>query len=250
MLEMRQNTAPGGDAPVSPELGFRACAIVPALDAARTIGGVLDDLARELAGLRAFVIDDGSRDATAEIARARGATVLVHPRNLGKGAALMRGLVEARALGFDVAVTVDADGQHPARSAREVLLAHRDRRALVLGTRDLDGAGAPRANRFSNGVSNFFLSRFARRPLTDTQCGLRRYPIPETLALGARAHGYAFEAEVLLRAARTGLPIVELPVRVVYPREDERATHFDSVRDPARIVAVVLRTLAELRGLR
>jgi hypothetical protein len=233
-----------------PELPFRACIIVPALDARATLGAVLDDLARALPELdRAafFVIDDGSRDDTGEIARARGVQVVRHEVNRGKGAALVSGMRAARERGFPVALTVDADGQHPASSAREVLLADASPRALVLGVRDLAGAGAPRANRFSNAISNFFLSRFARRRLADTQCGLRRYPIDETLALGARATGYAFEAEVLLRAARAGLPICERPIRVVYPPDRERDTHFDSVRDPARIIAAVLRALRDTR---
>jgi hypothetical protein len=143
-------------------------------------------------------------------------------------------------------LTVDADGQHPATSAREILCADAPPEALVLAVRDLAREGAPRANRFSNTISNFFLSRFARRPLADTQCGLRRYPVEATLALDARANGYAFEAEVLLRAARRGVPIHEKAVHVVYPPERERRTHFDSVRDPARIIACVLMTLREL----
>jgi glycosyltransferase involved in cell wall biosynthesis len=225
----------------------RTCVLVPAFQAEATLPAVLADLAAELANIPVFVVDDGSTDGTAEVARAAGATVLRHAKNLGKGAALTTGLRAAQEGGFAVAVSVDADGQHPAAEARAVLFADDDPRALVLGVRDLAAANAPRANRFSNGISNHFLSRFARMPLRDTQCGLRRYPVNETLALGAHARGYAFEAEALLFAARTGLRIVEVPVRVVYPAEGLRTTHFDSVRDPMRIIAVVLRTLARLR---
>ncbi len=227
----------------------QACVIVPAFQARATLPAVLADLADALPNIPVFVVDDGSTDGTAEAAREAGAKVLAHAVNRGKGAALATGLRAAHAHGYRMAVSVDADGQHPAAEARAVLFADDDPGALVLGVRDLGHAGAPRANRFSNGISNHFLSRFARRPLLDTQCGLRRYPVESTLALDARAHGYAFEAEALLLAARTGVRIVELPVRVVYPDERERTTHFDSVRDPARIIYVVLRTLARL-GLR
>jgi glycosyltransferase involved in cell wall biosynthesis len=226
------------------ERPWKASVVVPAFDAERTIGGVLLDLRREL-GEPILVVDDGSRDGTAEAARAGGAEVVRHARNRGKGAAIATGLREARQRGADVVLTVDADGQHPASSAREVLFASPDPHALVLGVRDLAGEGAPRANRFSNGISNYFLSIFARQPLADTQCGLRRYPVNETLALGARAEGYAFEAEVLLRAARRGLPIVQRGVHVVYPPEKERVTHFHSVKDPIRIIFTVLRTMRE-----
>jgi glycosyltransferase involved in cell wall biosynthesis len=226
----------------------RACAIVPAFCAERTIAGVLVELRAEL-GLPVIVVDDGSTDGTAVTARAAGARVIAHASNRGKGRALRTALAAAHADGFEVAVSVDADGQHPARSARRVLEAAReqDPGALVLGVRDLAAAGAPAANQWSNGVSNYWLSLFLRRAMRDTQCGLRRYPIARTLALGARADGYAFEAEVLLRAAHAGVPIVEQPIDVVYPPESERVSHFDPVRDPARIVVTVLRTLAELR---
>ena len=106
------------------------------------------------------------------------------------------------------------------------------------------------AYRFSNGASNFFLSLFSGRSLSDTQCGLRRYPIADTLALRTRASGYAFEAEVILRSLAAGIPLVEHPVSVVYPPEHERVTHFDSVKDPARIVIAVVRTLYDLRQRR
>ncbi|WP_437631901.1 glycosyltransferase family 2 protein [Sorangium sp. So ce854] len=230
---------------------MRICAIIPAYQAERNVGDVAREALRidGLAGA-VFVVDDGSTDRTAERARATGATVLSHPENLGKGAALRTGMELALASGFDVAVTIDADGQHPPEEARRLIEADADPEALVLGIRDLVAAGAPRANQISNRISNFFLSLFAGRPFADTQCGLRRYPLRRTLSLGARDEGYAFEAEVLLRAVAAGARIVEVPIRVIYPPEDERLTHFDSVRDPARIVRRVVATLALTRGLR
>jgi glycosyltransferase involved in cell wall biosynthesis len=234
-------------------LTVRSCVIVPAFQGAATLGAVLDDLLAELGdGSRRdiFVVDDGSTDATASIARRHGVRLASHARNRGKGAALRTGLAEAAQLGYQTALTVDADGQHPARAARVVLEASRDPNDLVLGVRDLPGAGAPRKNQLSNRFSNLVLSAFARKRLDDTQCGLRRYPIAPVLALGCRAEGYAFEAEVLLRALAAGVRIVHVPVTVLYPPENARVTHFDSVRDPARIVATVLRTMMDVHVVR
>lgn len=224
------------------------CVIVPAYRADALVGGVLDELRRELpeSSGHVIVVDDGSGDGTAERARQGGAIVISHPENRGKGAALLTGMREALARGYATALTVDADGQHPAASCRTVLEAA-PAHALVLGIRDLVRDGAPRLNRFSNGISNFFISAFAGKSITDTQCGLRRYPIRETLMLSARSPGYAFEGEILLLAAAAGLPIVEVPVRVTYPPGKERVTHFDSVRDPARIVRMVVTTAARTR---
>jgi glycosyltransferase involved in cell wall biosynthesis len=230
---------------------MRPCAILPSFDAERTI----EDVVRSTRALwpdpdAVIVVDDGSRDRTAELARAAGARVVSHAKNLGKGAAIRTGLREARALNYDVAVTLDADGQHPPAEAVRLLIADEDPEALVLGIRDLLGAGAPRANQISNGISNFFLSVFARRRFLDTQCGLRRYPIARTLELDGRDDGYAFEAEILLRAVAYGVRIVEVPMVVIYPPESERITHFDSVKDPARIVLRVVKTLVATGGVR
>jgi len=230
---------------------------VPAFDAENTIGSVVADLARAIPERAAaiIVVDDGSRDATGRIARELGCTVVPSGTaadgttsdrptvNRGKGAALRAGFEAALARGMSVALTVDADGQHPADEARRVLFATAAEASLVLGVRDLVRDGAPRANRFSNGISNHFLSRFARRPLHDTQCGLRRYPIRETLELRAFGQGYDFEAEVLLRAIWSGLDVVEEPIRVLYP--EHRTTHFRVGRDVRRIIRTVILTVGE-----
>ncbi len=227
---------------------MKVAAIVPAYDAARTVAQVVAGLLPAFGHDGVLVVDDGSSDATAFEAQGAGAEVISLPRNRGKGAALRAGFEAALARGFDAAVTVDADGQHPPEEAAR-LRSVGPADALVLGIRDLDGAGAPKANRISNGISNFFLSMFAGRLLCDTQCGLRRYPLRATLDLGASDVGYAFEAEIILRAIAGHVPLFEVPVRVVYPPEEERLTHFDSVRDPARIVARVVTTLWRTRGL-
>jgi glycosyltransferase involved in cell wall biosynthesis len=230
---------------------MRGCAIIPALDAEKSVADVVRALVERWPERDAvFVVDDGSQDRTGAVARRAGAQVLVHPRNLGKGAALRTAMAAAFEAGFDLAVTVDADGQHPPDEALRLLSLPESPDALVLGVRDLVAAGAPRANRISNGISNFFLSCFAGRRFSDTQCGLRRYPLARTLGLLGEDPGYAFEAEIILRAVAGGVRIVEAPIRVLYPEARDRVTHFDSVRDPARIVSRVVRTLVATRWLR
>jgi glycosyltransferase involved in cell wall biosynthesis len=226
----------------------RACAIVPAYDAEASVASVVTSL-REAVGGEIVVVDDGSRDATADAAAKAGARVVAHPVNRGKGAAIRTGLAEAGRLGFDVAVTVDADGQHPASGAKAVLEASFDPRALVLGVRDMLAAGAPPANIWSNGVSNMWVRLLSHRTVRDTQCGLRRYPIAATLALGARSTGYAFEAEIIFRAIVAGIPIVETEIDVLYAQGDARVTHFDSVKDPIRIGLALIVSAWDLHDL-
>jgi hypothetical protein len=222
-------------------------AVVPAFQAERSVGSVVKGLRAALGEAPVIVVDDGSTDGTAREAEAAGAVVVRHSKNRGKGAALRTGFARALELGADAAVSVDADGQHPPEEAARVARHPAARTAYVLGVRDLVRDGAPRSSRFSNGFSNLFLSWFGGRRLADTQCGLRRYPLPEISTLGARSPGYAFEGESLLRAARRGWEIVELPVRVYYPPPRERLSHFHVVRDPARIIYRVLETTLFVR---
>lgn len=227
---------------------MRVAAIIPAYDAGRTLRRVVEEtlvLFQDLGTV--YVVDDGSTDGTGAAARAAGATVITHETNRGKGRALRTGLARAAEDGHVAAVTLDADGQHPPKEAARLARLDVPSGDLVLGIRDLKGAGAPRANRISNAISNGFLSMFSRKLLSDTQCGLRRYPLPRALDIGGRDDGYAFEAEIILLAIAAGIHVVEEPIEVVYP--EDRTTHFDSVRDPMRVVRRVVTTLVSTRGI-
>ena len=218
-------------------MAMRPAVLIPALDAAETVGGVVQGVRAELGdAIPIFVIDDGSRDATARAAEDAGATVLRHPKNLGKGAAIRTGLRAAGAFGCDVALTVDADGQHPPREAARLVDGCADPGALVLGTRDLLRSGAPRGNLVGNLVANFFVSVFTLRKFRDTQCGLRRYPIERTLALRAKDQRFGFEAEIIFAALRGGLPVVEVPVTAIYPPKNRHTTRYRSIKDTIHIV--------------
>ena len=216
--------------------------LIPAYQARPTLKQVLHDLREHDPHATLLVVDDGSTDGTAGVAREMGVELVTHDTNRGKGVALLTGFGWLAQRGFLTAVTVDADGQHRAQDA--LLLAQHGATAgaFVLGVRDLVRDGAPKASRFSNGFSNWWVSRFSGKTLSDTQCGLRRYPLRTTLDLGAGARGYGFESEILVRAARRGIPIVEAPVQAIYPPKAERISHFHVVRDPARIVLRLLHT--------
>ena len=225
---------------------MKVAALIPAYQAAPTIGGVVSAFASATTqcgqNVPVYVVDDGSTDDTGKQAQRAGAHVLRHTRNRGKGAALITGFRTLEQQGFDAAVTLDADGQHPVEEALRLAQLPLPQECLILGVRDLAVAGAPANSQFSNSLSNYFLSRFVGIQLDDTQCGLRRYPLPQTLRLGLRSPGYALEAEVILRAARARWSIHQTPVLVIYPPREQRISHFHVVRDPARIVWRVLQT--------
>jgi glycosyltransferase involved in cell wall biosynthesis len=225
--------------------------VIPAYQAQGHVGKVVEALLTSRKTVtpipKVLVVDDGSTDDTGNEAARAGAVVERHTQNRGKGAALVTGLRWAQREGFTQIVTADADGQHLTSDILRFTQLPTAPDAIVLGVRDLVHAGAPSANQFSNGLSNRFLSWFTGQQLRDTHCGLRRYPVSATLALSCKDTGYAFEAEVLIRAARAGIPIEQVPISVYYPPEKERLSHFRVVRDPYRIIIRVLATVFEAR---
>jgi glycosyltransferase involved in cell wall biosynthesis len=213
--------------------------LIPALNCEPTIGPVV-------AGARQYVqqvlvVSDGSTDQTVAAATAAGARVIVHAQCRGKGAALLTGL---RALAGDAVshvVTMDGDGQHLPPEIPKLLAASAAApEALIVGSRELETVATTPARLFGNRFANRWVEIACGQALPDTQSGFRVYPLRETLALGLRARHFAFETEVLIRAARAGLPIRSVPVRVYYPPVEERLSHFRPFLDSARIVFVVL----------
>ncbi len=218
-------------------------AIIPAYQAAATVGAVVAG-ARGMCA-RVIVVDDGSADATGAAAAAAGAEVVRHPANAGKGAAIQTGLRTLAADGIARALTLDADGQH-FPSEMPVLLAASDAtpRAIVVGVRRKEGQPIARANKLGNWVADRFLRLIAGRPIPDTQSGFRIYPVAATLALGATGLRYEYETEILLRAARAGVPVLGVPIRVYYPPIAERVSHYRPWRDTLRVIGIVVRLLA------
>ncbi|HEU4401380.1 MAG TPA: glycosyltransferase family 2 protein [Candidatus Polarisedimenticolia bacterium] len=222
--------------------------IIPALDAAETIGAVVAGTRRHLA--RVIVVDDGSSDDTAARAGAAGAEVIRHPVNRGKGAALQsafeRLLAERTAIGpggatFEGAVTLDADGQHdPDDIPRLVDLFRRERPAIIVGSRASYFEAMRGARRAMNLFSCASLRVFAGIDLPDSQSGFRLYDarfLEKVRLLGTR---YEAEMEALMRAAGRGLAVISMPIqlRVV----DGRPTsHYRALADTLRIVGTVLR---------
>lgn len=218
-------------------------ALIPAYQAAATVGAVV--VGARLHCARVIVVDDGSGDATGERAVAAGAEVIRHPANAGKGAALRTGLEALAAAGVGRALTLDADGQHLPDEIPTLLAASDGApRAIVVGVRRKEGHEIAPANRFGNWIADRLLRLVAGQPLPDTQSGFRIYPLPATLALGIEGTRFDFETEVLLRAARGGIELVGVPVRVHYPPAATRVSHYRPWVDTLRIIRTVVRVLA------
>lgn len=193
----------------------RVLVIVPAWNEQGSIAAVVEEIVDVLPEADLLVIDDASTDDTAGVAATAGARVARLPYNLGVGGARRVGYRYAWDHGYDVVVQIDADGQHDPRYVPKLVDAL-DRADLVVGAR-FAGEGeyhvrGPRwyAMRLLSGV----LSRLARTPLTDTTSGMRacNRSLIRLYATWYPAEYLGDTIETLVRAARTGHRVVQIPV--------------------------------------
>jgi glycosyltransferase involved in cell wall biosynthesis len=179
---------------------------------------VLKSLDRHLPDMDVVVVDDGSTDATAEMARAGGAVVLRLPFNLGIGGALRCGFRYAVSEGYQRAVQLDADGQHDPALV-PVLLEHLDGADMVVGSRfRADGGDVYEVGRTRRGamrVLGYTLRLLSGQTFTDTSSGFRAFN-RDVLEFFADSYPseYMESVEALLAASHQGFRIVEVPVEM------------------------------------
>lgn len=198
--------------------------IMPAYDEAENLRALLPGRPAALGGVTAhlIVVDDGSRDRTAEVAAAAGAWAIRSPRNRGGGFALKVGFAAARRLGARWAITLDADGQHRFADLPAVLRPLQEGRAdLVIGSRRLGASpGATPVRALGVRVFSRLLSFVVGRRISDCSSGLRAIDLTRLGALRlqqARHH----TAELIIEATRRGLRLAEVPITIDPRRSGE-----------------------------
>ena len=197
---------------------IKITAIIPAYNEEKTIGSVV--LGTRQRVLRVIVVDDGSQDKTAEIAKLAGAKVLVHPQNQGKGAALKTGFQAAR--DSDIIVTLDSDGQHEPREISRLLEPILNGEAdVVNGSRYLNGNGkeTPAYRRVGQNVLDTATNFSGKMNVTDSQSGFRAFAGHTIPIFRFHSTDYTIESEMLIEAAKAGLRIKEVEISATYGEE-------------------------------
>ncbi|NRG41076.1 glycosyltransferase [Rathayibacter sp. VKM Ac-2835] len=211
--------------------------VIPSLEPDHRLLELIQSLREE--EVRVVVVDDGSGPRFAHVfaeSAAAGATVLAHPRNLGKGAALRTAFAHLIATGSrDDVVCADSDGQHRPHDVLAVAAACCASSAdIVLGGRSFT-AGTPLRSRIGNAAATGIVGGLTGLAVHDTQTGLRAYParmLP--WLLGTPADGFDYEMELLLRASRDRLHVLEVPIETVYLEHNARS-HFRPLVDSWRV---------------
>ena len=208
---------------------MKTVAVVPAWNEAQAIGEVLGGLLPRVDAV--IVVDDGSIDGTADVARGvtplrppltRGETgggvhVIRHVLNRGLGAAIATGIRAALADGADIVLTFDADGQHRPEDVAAMLAPIREGRAdVVIGSRMLTKEGMPFVRRVANRIGNVVTAALFGAHVSDSQSGLRAFSRAAAEQIQIRTDRMEVSSEIVAEIFRHKLRLVEVPIKSVY----------------------------------
>lgn len=213
---------------------YQTCFLLPTYNNASSIVHVIQQCLQQTTHV--LVVNDGSTDDTLLKLEQLPIQLLTYPKNRGKGYALRQGFKRAMELGYRHVLTIDTDGQHYAEDAIhffEALKKNPD--SLLIGSRNLNQENVPGKSSFGNQFSNFWFKVETGKTIPDTQSGYRLYPVHLYQNKKWFTNKYEFEIEVIVRSSWMGIDVLPVPIRVFYPKQEERISHFRPFKDFSRI---------------
>ena len=194
---------------------MKTLVIIPAYNEQKTIGGVIDAVKQHTS--RIIVVDDGSQDKTASIARTKGCTVKSHIINRGLGAALCTGFVYAKKIGATHVITLDADGQHNPADIPRLISKLNEGYDVVVGSRLIETKGMPLTRIYANKIAN--LITIGGHITTDSQSGLRAFKINalnKLKLISTTPPGMEISSQIIEEIYKNKLNFAEIPIKPVY----------------------------------
>ena len=222
----------------------RILVAIPAYNEERYIGSIVLK-ARQYAD-EVIVVDDGSKDHTAEIARLAGATVIQHEEKKGKGVAIQRILAEAKRKGYDVLVLLDADSQHNPDEIPSLIKPILEGSDLVIGARKVQVNKTPYYRRIGQKVLLHSTRILSGERLTDSESGFRALSRKAIFEVQLKESGFAIEAEMIARASDKHLKITEVPISNIYTKD---GSTLNPIRHGFGVLARILAMISETRPL-
>ena len=232
-----------------------AVIIIPSLEPDDRLPAYIHELAKNGFG-RILVIDDGSSDAYQpvfrEVEEIERTTVLHHPVNRGKGAALKTGYqyILDEWPECNVVITADSDGQHKIEDCiRLARMPKEGDRTVYLGSRDFSLPDIPPKSRSGNKITSIVFKLFYGQWLPDTQTGLRAFRREELpFMTEVKGDRYEYEMNVLISCRREGIQLVPVTIETVYENGKNEGTHFHPIRDSWRIYKTILGSFFRFMG--
>ena len=197
---------------------MKICLLLPAYNEAKTIGHIISQARTYIESI--VVIDDGSSDNTAQIAREQDVVVLQHEINRGKGMALRTGFEYALEHGYEIIITMDSDGQHePADIPRFLARLRQNNADILIGVRILEKEKMPVHRMLNNKLISKVGSWLCGQKIVDFQSGFRFIKSEVLNSITLETVRYETESELLIKAGRMGFRIETLPIRTIYGNE-------------------------------
>jgi glycosyltransferase involved in cell wall biosynthesis len=217
------------------------CVLIPAYNAQGTLGDVLKKI--RPFHIDTIVVDDGSSDETKRVGREYGARILEHPANLGKGAALRTGFRYILKEGYEIVVTMDADGQHDPLEIPSLLKIFESVKPdILIGSRAEAFGKMTFLRRFWNRLGVKAVARLCHSDITDSQSGYRLIRTDVLRGIELTTSGFDTELELLIKSCKKGFGVLSVPIKV--RRVDGTDTsHFRPVSDTWKVCKLFLRSL-------
>ena len=217
---------------------------IPAYNEARYIGSIVLQ-ARQYVD-EVIVVDDGSMDNTARVAELAGATVIRHPANRGKGAAIQSILTEARNRNPDTLVLLDADSQHDPNEIPSLIKPISEGFDLVIGSREAQKDKTPRYRRIGQKVISRSSRLASKTNIFDSESGFRALSPKAINELDLKATGFAIESEMITRAADKNLRITEVPISNIYTKD---GSTLNPIRHGIDVLSQIIVMISQRRPL-
>lgn len=222
---------------------MKTCVIIPTYNESDEIAGLVQEIKKQ--GLEVIIVDDGSKDNTAQIAENNGAIVLRNEINQGKGASLNRGFEYSLKSGYDAVITMDGDGQHlPEDIPYFMRLAKYSESGIIIGNRMQKSRNMPLERIITNKFMSWIISVIAKQTIPDTQCGFRLIKKGVLEKVRLYTTKYETESEILIKGSRLGFKIESVPIKAIYEGEKSSINPFV---DTIRFIKYIIKELWTLR---
>ncbi len=222
---------------------MKFCVLLPAYNEERTVGDVIKEI-KEL-NFDVIVVDDGSVDRTALKAKAAGAVVLRHEKNIGKGQALRTGFDYICGKDYGGVVIMDADGQHSPGEIKNFVACAMDTKAgVIVGNRMDNPKGMPFVRRVTNRITSYAVSKIIGSRVSDSQCGFRFISASVLKKVKLSTIKYEIESEILIEAVRNNFKILSIPITTIYA---DQKSSIQPVIDTIRFWVLIFRSLIRKR---
>jgi glycosyltransferase involved in cell wall biosynthesis len=219
----------------------KVCILIPAYNAEETLGSVLKKI--EPLKMDTIVVNDGSSDETKRVASENGAQLLEHPLNLGKGAALRTGFQYILQKGYQVVITLDADGQHDPSEIPSLLKIFQSVNPdILIASRAAEFGKMTFLRRFWNRLGVKAVARLCHSDITDSQSGFRLIRTEVLKAADLSTSRFETELELLIKACKKGFGVLSVPIKTQMV-DGTGSSHFRPVIDTWLVCKIFLRNL-------